>query len=75
MTPTEETSLLLKEWTIQKFDSLDELRATQIRDWQRLSSSVRRQAAWEMVVEAWTMKKRNPDELRLLRLVTSVRKA
>lgn len=62
-------------WTVRKFDSFDAMRAAQIRDWQAVSSAERRKAAWELVVDAWEMKKRDPDELRLLRLVTVVRKA
>lgn len=64
-----------KDWVVRTFDSLDAMRAAQIRDWQGVSSAERRKAAWNLVIEAWELKKRNPDELRLLRLVTSVRKA
>lgn len=60
---------------MRKFSSLEDMRTTQIADWQRLAPAARRQAAWEMVVDAWELKKRNSDELRLQRSITSVRKA
>lgn len=63
-------------WTIRKFSSFEEQRDQQVRDWQALSGSERRKAAWELVVDYWVGKKgMNPDELRLQRSVTNLRRA
>jgi hypothetical protein len=51
------------------------MRQQAIRRWQRVSASRRAQAAWEMVEEAWSLKKRPADELRLQRIITVLRKA
>ena len=51
------------------------MRVQAIRRWQRVSATTRADAAWEMVVEAWKLKRRNPDELRLQRIITVLRKA
>ncbi len=60
-------------WKIRKFNSFDELRRQQVLDWQALSGSVRRTAAWELVFDYWVgMKNMNPDELRLQRTVTNL---
>lgn len=58
-------------WQIRKFDSFEELRCQQVRDWQALSGAERRKAAWELVVDYWVgMKGMDPNELRLQRSVT-----
>jgi hypothetical protein len=62
-------------WTVQKFSSFEDMRRAHVREWQKQSGAVRRAAAWELVVEAWEHKKRDPNELRLQRSITSVRKA
>jgi hypothetical protein len=62
-------------WTVVKCASLDEMRANHIRAWQAVPPAERLKAAWELVVDAWEMKKRNPDELRFQRAVTVIRKA
>jgi hypothetical protein len=51
------------------------MRLHSIRSWQRQSAAARRQAAWEIVVEAWEIQKRDPNELRLQRPLEVVRKA
>lgn len=62
-------------WTIRKFSSFEEQRRQQVRDWQAVSGAERRQAAWELVVDYWVGKKgANPDELRLQRSVTQLRR-
>lgn len=64
------------QWVIRKFQNHDDIRKQQIRDWQAVSDAERRTAAWEMVVEYWTEHlKRDPDELRLQRTVTNLRRA
>jgi hypothetical protein len=60
-------------WTIRKFNSHEELRCQQVRDWQMLSGEERRKAAWELVTDYWIgMKEKHPDELRLQRSVTKL---
>lgn len=62
-------------WIVKKFTSHEELRAFGIREWQKLSGAARRQAAWELVENYWVnVKGKNPDELRLQRTVTSIRR-
>lgn len=43
-------------------------------DWQALPPSARSHAAWEMVVTAWRMKGRDPNELRLQRALAVFRR-
>lgn len=63
-------------WTIRKFNSHEEMRCQQVKDWQALSGSARGKAAWELVTDYWCgMKGKHPDELRLQRSVTSIRRA
>lgn len=45
-----------------------------IQFWQALSSEARANAVWEMVVDYWTMKGKEPHELRLQRSVESVQR-
>ena len=60
-------------WKIRKFDSFEEQRRAQVADWQALSGSERRKAAWELVFDYWVgMKGMDPDELRLQRSVTNL---
>lgn len=60
-------------WKIRKFDSFEEQRTQQVRDWQALSGADRRKAAWELVYDYWVgMKGMHPDELRLQRSVTKL---
>lgn len=65
----------VKKWTVRRCESFDDMRVKAIRDWQRLSATQRTDAAWELVLEAWKLKNRNSDELRLQRIVTVLRKA
>lgn len=60
---------------IRKCNSFGEMRNLAVRDWQKLSAEDRQAAAWGMVREAWLLQNRNPDELRLQRTITVVRKA
>jgi hypothetical protein len=62
-------------WVVRKCDSLEEMELLHIEQWQAVSGSDRINAAWEMVVEAWKLKKRNPDELRFQRSVTRAERA
>ena len=60
-------------WKLRKFNSHEELRCQQVKDWQAISGAARRQAAWELVVQYWVdMKGKSPDELRLQRSVTKL---
>lgn len=62
-------------WKIRKFESFEEMRAQQVKDWQALSGAERRKAAWELVYDYWVgMKGMHPDELRLKKTITSVRR-
>ena len=45
-----------------------------IKFWQGLSSEERANAVWEMVVDYWEMKGKDPHELRLQRSVESVQR-
>jgi hypothetical protein len=59
-------------WQIRKFNSHEELRCQQVKDWQALSGADRRKAAWELVYDYWVgMKGMQPDELRLQRFITN----
>jgi hypothetical protein len=51
------------------------MRRQAILRWQRVSATARSDAAWDMVREAWALKKRPAHELRLQRTVTVLRKA
>jgi len=62
-------------WTIRKFSSFEEQRRQQVRDWQAVSGAERRKAAWQLVEDYWIGKKgKHPDELRLQRSVTNLRR-
>ena len=62
-------------WKLVRCSSIEDMRHKGIRLWQRASADARANAAWEMVQEAWALKKRPPHELRLQRTVTVLRKA
>lgn len=64
-----------KGWTIRRCSSFEDMRVQGLRNWQRVSATARTKAAWELVVDAWAMKQWNPDELRLHRVITVLRKA
>ena len=62
-------------WTIRKCESFEEMEFSHIEEWQKLSGSERAKAAWEMVVEAWEFKKRDPNELEFQRTVKCLKRA
>jgi hypothetical protein len=62
-------------WKLIRCSSMKDMRREGIRRWQCASADARINAAWEMVQEAWALKKRPPDELRLQRTVAVLRKA
>ena len=62
-------------WIAVKCSSFDEMRANHISAWQAVPPAERLKAAWELVVDAWEMKKRDPNELRFRKIVTVIRKA
>lgn len=68
-------SAMRKGWTVTRCESFEDMRRVGILNWQRRSAAERRQAAWEIVVEAWQMQKRDPNELRLQRSAQVLRKA
>lgn len=47
------------------------MRTQNVRFWQRAGGAAIRQAAWELVVETWQAKHRDPDELRFSRVERS----
>ncbi len=62
-------------WIVKKFTSHEELRTFGIKEWQKLSGADRRKAAWELAEDYWIrIKGKSPDELRLQRTVTSIRR-
>lgn len=60
------------DWVVKKCSSFEEMRTHQVRQWQKEPFMKRLDAAWELVEEAWEIKNRNPDELRLQRTVATV---
>jgi hypothetical protein len=60
------------DWIIRKCDSFEEMERHQIRDWQAVSGAERMKAAWDMVVEAWELKKRDPGELEFQRVIRCI---
>jgi hypothetical protein len=75
LTPASASPPTRKGWTLRRCESFDAMRTQSVRDWQRLSATARADAAWELVVTAWNLKRLNPDELRFRRTVTVLRKA
>lgn len=62
-------------WPQAKLESFDEVRAYRIRQWQEAGCAARLQATWELVTDYWVgMKGKHPDELRLQRTVTDIRR-
>lgn len=61
-------------WVVRKCASFEEMEFFHVEDWQKLSGRERANAAWDMVVEAWELKKRDPDELRFQRTVKCVKR-
>ena len=69
--PTKDRS----DWPQAKLASFDEVRAYRIKQWQEAGCSARLAAAWELVFDYWVgMKGMNPDELRLQRSITNLRR-
>ncbi len=48
-------------WVVRKCDSFEEMEFAHVEEWQKVSGSERANAAWEMVIEAWKLKKRDPN--------------
>ena len=74
MKATASPSLLRKDWKLRRCDSFEDMRVEAIRQRQRAGATARA-AAWDMVVEAWHLQNRDPNELRLQRIVTVLSKA
>ena len=64
-----------ENWFVTKCDSIEDMEKVHLQQWQSVSGSVRAAAAWEMVVEAWKLKKRDLNELRFQRTVTSIQRS
>jgi hypothetical protein len=64
--------LSASRWTVQKFTSYEDQRRWQVREWQQRGEAARLAAAWDLVVEAWQLQNRPPDELRLQRSVARI---
>ena len=62
-------------WVVRKCKSFEEMEFLHVEDWQKLSGSERASAAWEMVVEAWELKKRDPNELRFQRTAKCLKRS
>jgi hypothetical protein len=60
-------------WEAVRCSSLDEMRTQNIRFWQRQGGAAIRQAAWELVVEAWLAENKDPNELRFQRVAPDLR--
>ena len=60
-------------WQVVKCTSLDDMHTQNIRFWQQAGGAAIRQAAWELMVEAWEAQHRDPDELRFQRLAAPLR--
>lgn len=68
--PTQRQTPARAGWVVRRCGSHEEMEAIHLQEWQAVSAAERMTAAWEMVQEAWKMKRRNPDELRFQRCVT-----
>ena len=62
------------QWTARKVHSFEEAEKLHIQDWQNVSGAERVAAAWEMVVEAWKLKKRDRNELRFQRVARCLKR-
>ena len=55
-----------------QLDHMD--RSFDVEYWQRLGPEAIFEAAWDMVVQAWKVKGRDPNELRLQRSVEAIQR-
>jgi hypothetical protein len=62
-------------WTVRKCETFGEMERVHVEQWQAVPGSERARAAWNMVVEAWKLKKRDLDELRFQRVVKFTKRA
>ena len=62
------------QWIIRKCDSHEAMELQHVEDWQKVSAAERMKAAWDMVVEAWTLKNRDLDELRFQRIARCIKR-
>ena len=60
------------DWGGKKCVSFEEMRTFRVQQWQREPFMKRLDAAWEIVEEAWRLKNKDPNELRLQRSVATV---
>lgn len=60
------------DWVVKKCSSFEEMRTHRVKQWQQVPFMQRLDAAWELMEEAWKIKKLDPDELRLQRSITAV---
>lgn len=60
------------DWVIKKCSSFEEMRTHRIQQWQERPFIERLDAAWEIIEDAWKIKQKDPNELRLQRSITTV---
>jgi hypothetical protein len=64
-----------KAFVMERKVRLDQMdRSFDVEYWQRLGPEAIFEAAWDLVVQAWKLKGRDPDELRLQRSVEAIRR-
>ncbi len=62
-------------WPTRKCESFDDMRAYRIKQWQEAGCEARMKATWELALDYWVgVKGMHPDELRLQRSVTHIRR-
>jgi hypothetical protein len=63
------------DFVMERKVQLDQMdRSFDVEYWQRLGPEAIFEAAWEMVVQAWKVKGRDPNELRLQRSVEAIQR-
>lgn len=63
------------DFVMERKVQLDQMdRSFDVEYWQRLGPEAIFEAAWDMVVQAWKVKGRDPNELRLQRSVEAIQR-
>jgi hypothetical protein len=64
-----------KDFVMERKVRLNQMdRSFDVEYWQRLGPEAIFEAAWDMVVQAWKVKGRDPNELRLQRSVETIQR-
>jgi hypothetical protein len=74
MKSTPESRKDRSQWTVRKVHSFLEAEKLHIQDWQNVSGAERMAAAWDMVEEAWMLKKHDRNELRFQRVARCLKR-